>query len=190
MASEVEICNRALQRLGAGSITSLSEASKAARECSLAYAPIRDRLLRAYVWNFSISRENLAADATAPIHGPARYFTLPSTCLRLLPPDQDRNFNDLDWQIEGRKIATNDSAPLAIRYVNQITDPNTMDSYFREVLSCDLAFDLCEAITQSNSKKESIRADRKTLISEAKLANSIENVPAESPEDEWVTARA
>lgn len=60
MASDVEICNRALQLLGAGRITSLAEDSPAAKEMARAYDPVRLRELRAHPWNFSIKREQLA----------------------------------------------------------------------------------------------------------------------------------
>lgn len=189
MASEVEICNRALQKLGAGSIVSLGDDSKRARECNRAYAPIRDATLRKHPWNFAIARQALAASSTPPTHGPANAFPLPSDCLRLLPPDPFVNFNDLDWQIEGRSILTNDAAPLNVRYIRQITDPNIMDPLYREALATEIAFEICEAVTQSNTKKEGLREDLKTIIAQAKLLNAIENVAAEPPEDTWITAR-
>lgn len=189
MASDVEICNRALQRLGDSRIVLLTDDTKRARACNAAYAVLRDRTLRAHPWNFAIVRASLPADAIAPVHGPINQFTLPADCLRLLQPDPWRNMIALDWQIEGRKITTNETAPLLVRYISRVTDPNLMDVLYREALACVIAFEICEEITQSNTKKESIRLDLRAIIAEAKLTNAIENNPADPPDDPWITAR-
>lgn len=189
MASEVSIANRALQKLGATRIASLSDASTSARAANACYEILRDAELRRHAWNFAISRAALAADATAPDWGRANAFELPTDFLRLLPPYPEDNLNTLDWQIEGRKIYTDDSAPLYIRYVAQVTDPNTMDPLFRELLASRMAVEMCEELTQSNTKKAALRDEIKETIAEAKRTNAIENVSAETPEDTWLTAR-
>lgn len=190
MASEVDICNRALQKLGAKRITSLSEDSVNGRACNAAYEIIRDAELRAHPWNFAISRSELAADATEPDWGRGNAFQLPSDFLRLMPPYPEDNSNYLDWQIEGQKIYSDDSDPIYIRYVARISDTSLFDALFIEALSAQLAFELCEEITQSNTKKEALRADYDVAIKRARRANAIENVAAEPPEDTWITARS
>lgn len=189
MASQVEICNRALQILGAQRITSLDEGSRNALSCAAAYEPVRLAELRKHPWSFAVRRAVLAADSPAPTWGRANAFTLPSTCLRLLPSYPEDNVNSLDWQIEGRAILTDESAPLYIRYIADVTDPNTMDALFREALSAKLAFEMCEEITQSNSKQEIAGGRYKDAVAEARKANAIERVAAEPPEDTWITAR-
>lgn len=189
MASNVEICNRALQRLGASRIINLTENSVNARACNAAFESVKLAELRAHPWSFAIKRAELNADAMPPAFGKQNSFQLPSDFIRLINPDPEWNLNSLDWQIEGRKIFTNDSAPLQIRYIANVTDPVQMDSLFREAFSCKLAFELCEELTQSNPKKESLRADYKEIISQARLTNAIEKVADQPPEDEWVTVR-
>ena len=56
MASEVDICNRALSKLGAARITSLTEDSVNARACNAMYESVRDAELRAHPWNFAMKR--------------------------------------------------------------------------------------------------------------------------------------
>lgn len=64
-ATELEICNAALSRLGAPSISSLSDVDKKAQTCSLMYPRTRDNLLRSHPWNFALKRvELLPLDAT------------------------------------------------------------------------------------------------------------------------------
>jgi hypothetical protein len=187
MASEVSICNRAIQRVGGTRIASLTDATKAARECSTAYEPSRDSLLRSYTWSFAIGRANLAADIAVPVFNPpGTQYTFPSDALRILIP----NDFTCDWIIEGRKILSDWAAPLAIRYIKKITDPNEMDALFREALSMKIAHAICEPITGSNTKQAAIRQDFTDVIAEARRTNGIEKLADEPPECSWITVRS
>lgn len=195
MASDVETANSALQKLGQDRIASLSDDSPAARSCNVAIFRIRDKLLRGRnAWNFAIVRAQLAASVTAPLFGKANAFPLPSDFLRLLPLDPVDNVNTDDRQIEShgstRAIVTDEDAPLDIRYVRRVTDPNEMDSLFLELWATDLALDICLDVTGSNTKKEALRADRKAILEEAKAVNAYESVAPVPPTDPWITVRA
>lgn len=54
--SDVEICNSALAKLGAESITSLSDTTRRAVLCNRQYDKIRKKMLRMHPWNFAIKR--------------------------------------------------------------------------------------------------------------------------------------
>lgn len=189
MASVVEICNRALQKVGAKRITSITEDSKNARACNVAYGPLRLAELRAHFWSCAIKRAQLAADATAPDWGKSNAFQLPSDWLRMATPYPESNTFDNDWEIEGLKIYTNQDAPLQIRYIADISDPNIMDALLREAISSRMAYELCEELTDSNQKKEGLLGAYKLNIMEARKVNAIEKIAATQPEDSWVTAR-
>lgn len=189
MASVTDICNLALQKLGAGKITSINQDSVAARTCLTAYEHCRDSELRDHPWRFAITRASIAEDATAPEFGKASSYELPSDFIRLLTPYPEVNFNDLDYEIEGRKIYSDLDSPLEIRYVSKVTDTSLMDSLFVEVLSCRMADQMCEALTQSNSKKQSISADYERALRKAKRTNAIESIAQDSPDDLYVTVR-
>lgn len=189
MASVVGICNRALQKLGAQGITSLSENSRNSRSLNKAYDLVRQAELEAHPWNFSIKRASLAADTPTPDWGRANSFQLPSDYLRLLNDYPERLFGDEDYQIEGRKIITNFGAPLEIRYIYNVTDPNEMSALFREVLACKLAFELCEEITGSNSKLANVQTEYENEIRKARRTNAIQNRPALAPDDTFISCR-
>lgn len=189
MATKVEIVNRALQLLGAKRITSLGEDSRNARAASAAYEPVKLAELRKHPWSCATKRAQLAADSTAPLFTKSNAYQLPADWVRLLDPDPEVTLNDLDWNIEGKRIITNDSAPLNIRYIYDVTDPNEMDALFREAFSAKLAEALCEEITQSNSKIATANVAYKEAIAEAKRTNGIEKTAAKPPEDSWVTCR-
>lgn len=189
MASVVEICNRALQKLGAKRITSITEDSVNARACNTAYNPLRLAELRSHPWACATKRAQLAVSSDEPLFVKQYQYPLPSDYVRLLPNDEGYNLNSNDWQIEAGYIVTDDSDPLNIRYIYDLEDPNIMDALFREALSCRLALELCEELTQSNQKKESLRLDYKDAIREARRVNAILNVAGKPPEDEWITIR-
>jgi hypothetical protein len=190
VASEVAICNRALQKLGAKRITSLDENSVNARACNACYEAVRDRLYAEHPWVFATDRAALAADAEAPEWGRSNSFTLPSDFIRMIDDYPEMSSNAKDWIVEGRKILTNDSAPLYVRYVKRETDPNKMDPLFRELVSCVMAEEMCEELTQSNTKKAALESDAEKTLKKAKKTNAIHKPPTESVEDSWITGRS
>jgi hypothetical protein len=190
VASVVDICNRALQKLGAIRIDSITDTgSLAARELNAAFEFIRDSELRDHPWNFAIQRFQLAASGTAPSFGPSNAYPLPTGWMRVLSPDPRFNGNDRDWIIEGNSILSDDDSPLDVRCVMQVTDTTKMDPLFREALSARIAYELCEKLTQSNEKRQAAAADYKEIISRAKKVNAIEKVPEEPVDDTFITCR-
>jgi len=189
MAAEVDICNRALQKLGAQLLTSLSDDSRNARSCNAAYSTVRDEELAANPWSFAIKRASIAADAVLPTWGRTYSYTLPADFLRLLPRYPEDDPDAVDWIIEGSKILTDDSAPLQIRYIAQITDTTAMPSLFREVLAAKLAVELCEDLTQSNSNKQFLLAEYEQAVRRAKMLNAIQKVPQAAFESSWISER-
>lgn len=189
MANQVGIYNRALQKLGAKFLSSTSDATVAGRACNVCYVPIRQALLRSHTWNFAVARATLSALSPAPTWGRSTEFQLPSDFLKIHPEYEERNSLSRDWVIEGKKIVTNWTDSLELRYIKDVTDVNEMDPLFRELLSTVMAFEMCEQITQSNQKKEGLRADRRDILIEARRANAIDKVSSMPPEDPWITVR-
>lgn len=183
--TQIDCCNSALQRVGATTITSLTDNSPEARACVVAYDSNRRSELRKYNWNFAVTRVILTPDTVAPLFDYEYAFTLPTDCLRVLRP----NDVDLDWKIEGRKILSNDGATLNLRYVADVTNEALFDSTFYDVVSAALAVDLCERLTQSNTKKQLLMAEYKDLVNMARRVNAIETGPQVAPDDAWWTVR-
>lgn len=70
MASTVEsICNSALAKIGAPSITAITDSNKRAEFCNLMYSKVRDKLLKSHPWNFAIKRAVLAYDKDTFVDG-------------------------------------------------------------------------------------------------------------------------
>lgn len=184
MASEVEICNLALEKLGAGAITSLDDDTVEARACNRRYDTARDALLRRYAWNFAIKRTDLAASTTAPSWEFEAAYPIPADCLRVLEVQDDDA-----WKREAGNILSDVGDPIYIRYIARITDPAQFDALFVEALASKLAYEMAEHLTQSATKKKLAAADLEYALKEAAGTDALESTSDSFPEGGWLEAR-
>ena len=169
MASIVDICNGALNQLGATTIISLSEDSKNARLCNARYTQVRDAIFRSHPWNCLQKRVEIAVDTVSPAWGFTYAYTLPADCLRLL-----RILDyDSDHKVEGRKILSNASS-MKILYVARITDPNEYDELLRETLSASLGADIAFGITSNNQTAQNMYQLFQDKLRDARFVDSTE----------------
>tara|TARA_R100000700_G_scaffold40105_1_gene54760 strand:+ start:3001 stop:3591 length:591 start_codon:yes stop_codon:yes gene_type:complete len=174
MASDVDICNSALNMIGASNIISLTEDSRAARVCNQRYEFVRDAVFRAHPWNCLINRVEVAADATAPAFEFEYAHTLPTDpyCLRVLRPQDP----DSVFKIEGRKLLAN-STPFKFIYIARVTDPNEYDQLLIEALAARLAADISYALVNSATLTQSLFAIYDAKLSEARFVDATEGTP-------------
>ena len=184
MSSIVDICNRALDKLGEAPITSLADDTKPARACNRAFEPLRDAVLRDHPWNFAMARAALAASTTAPAWGYAAQYTLPVDCLRVVTVD-----TTWPWTVEGGAILTDAGAPLYIRYVRRQTDASQFDPLFAEALAARLAVELCEGLTQSNTKREAATRSHREIMARARAIDGREASAETIADTAWFDAR-
>lgn len=198
MASATEIANAALIKIGADRITALTDNNDRARVINARYAQVRDAELRRRRWRFATERTTLPALSAAPSFGYANQYQLPADYLRLITiGEYDLGVNLSDYRsassalfsVEGGKLLTNLGAPLAIRYIKRVTDEALFDSAFAEAFASRLAYEICERLTQSDSKKQMAWGDYQESIREAIRANAIETAPEPVSDDTWVMAR-
>ncbi len=197
-ASKIQIVNLALHKLGAGRITALTDENKPARVMSDIYDMVRQAELRRSIWGFSIMRAKLAALSTAPSWGFAVAYQLPVDFLRLVQagdiwavPAQANyvNSDNSQWSIESGQLCTDMGAPLMLRYVRDVTDETQFDALFNMALAARLAYEACEEITGSNTKKDAAATDYGEAMKQAVRANAVERPPVSIADDSWLTGR-
>lgn len=189
--SDVQIVNRALDKLGhTQPITSLtSDTSKAARLANRMFEFLRRKELSANYWTFARQRAQLAAEITGPAFGWTYAYQLPSDFLQLFfLPDVSYPFDGFTdetyssiYEIESGKILTDEPAPLKIQYIADVTDPNLFHPMFAEALACLLAQEMCESLTQSNTKRQLAIRDYEAIIKEARYVDAIQQPPVMLP---------
>jgi hypothetical protein len=167
MASEVDICNKALLSLGANQIISLDAEQTEAVLCKQLYADLRDAVLQAHDWSWAIERVNLPKAGTDPTFRYANSFPLPARVLHVMEVNKvEVNDPTRDWQIEDDHIVTNDVS-CAAKLLRQVTDTSKFSPLFVQALQARMAADMAIPLT-SNGKLE----EAKWTLYRAKMAEA------------------
>jgi len=191
MASVVNICNSALNLLGASTIAALTDDTKNARLCNQRYEPVRNRVFRSHAWNCLHKRVQLAQNSTAPVVEYDHAYALPSDCLRVLKIHNgttDSIKTALDYKLEGRNIVT-DLDTVFLIYIALDTDPNNYDTYLRESISHQLSADLAYAITNNATLANQYMTRADERLREARFIDATENSLGTIEANEFTDAR-
>jgi hypothetical protein len=165
MASQVQICNMALSRLGASTITSLTDNTTEAKLCNTLFDDLADRAMIQGSWSSTITRTSLAQTTNTPSFEYANEFQLPvdPLCLKVLNIDEDTP-GQTEYRIERDKLLT-DSASIKIRYIAQLTDTEDYDPLLTEAVEILLASYLALPITGDARLAERLRQEYFELVS-------------------------
>jgi hypothetical protein len=170
MSNPLEICNGALQKIGAGRIMSLSTESKEARVCNSEYDKCRRTLLRLYPWGFASDRVILAPDAATPAFEFGYKHPLPSDYLRVV---ELWNY-DGKHKVEGRFILA-DADTLYLKYIKDVSDLTGAESLFCDCLEWWLGYTIARYLTESETVREECFRGFKAVMPMAKFVQSTEN---------------
>ncbi len=174
MASQVEICNLALAKLGhMPFIANIGENSKAANLFSVFWEPVRDSLLREYLWKFARARATLAPLVTEPEFDGGNYFQIPSDSLRIVSPSNTYKYGYGRWFVEGDKIVA-DTDAFQIVYIKRVTDTSLFDPCFVQAMAAKLAYELAMPLAQSQSLKDQMAQEFKTAVIKAAFVGATE----------------
>lgn len=194
MASDVEIVNSALRKIGATTITSLTDGSENANVANDLYAIHRDNLLRYHTWNFATKRKKLAQSATSPPYGWDHQYPVPSDFLRIVEVhDNQDSLGAVRYKMEhdatDSTVIRSNAEEIWLTYIYQVTDPNRMPVDFREALALSLASEFATAIQNSNTLSERYLDQARRAKIKARSNDGMEDFPNAFPEGSWVTSR-
>ena len=192
--TDVDICNRALSRLGTrATIAALDENSAEARTASIWYAATRDVLLRSHDWNFARRRVVLAEQGTAPTGWTFRY-AFPTDCVRLLrlasaTPDGGSARFEVAGDSTRRFVLCDEPAAEAV-YTARVDDPNLYDAGFASALVDQLAAHIAYPVTQKTEIAVRLAQMARAALADAMAAdvNEAEGVIGDRVPD-WIAAR-
>ena len=172
MASVVDICNSALNQIGASNIISLTEDSKAARICNQRYNFVRDSVFRSHPWNCLTTRATIAPDTATPAFEFSKQFTLPTNpfCLRVLQLSD----TDILYKIEGRKLLCDESS-IEMIYIGRVEDGNQYDLLLIEALAAAMAADLAYPLVGSSSLGANMYQLYQAKLTEARFVDATED---------------
>lgn len=104
MATELEIANQALYRVGSEPILTFPDlTNERGRVVSAAWPFVREAVLRAHSWNGATARAQPIRFHPVPAFGFKYSYPIPADCMRVLEVQLDRK---VQWRVEGDRILT------------------------------------------------------------------------------------
>lgn len=187
MPSQVDLCNKALARLGEDPIIALDRNTIWGRRCSASLPSVVRSVLSLDNWRPCIKRAELAAESTNPI-GYTSAYPLPNDFLKLSAVKIGQYE---DWSMEGNKILTRKptTESLQIMYVSEVTDPNVWSSLLYEAIALGLAHEMSGWSTATNVSRDDIYTMFVNATNTAQHVNSQENPITNLSSTSWVDAR-
>lgn len=134
---------------------------------------------------------------SGPLFGPSFQYTKPADFLRSAPRDPKEISLIKSCLFEGDKIVSNESGPLQLRYISDlsvlpagITNMEELfDPLFANAVSMRLAAETCEELTGNNSKLDRVESAYTFFVNQARKVNSIEQGPIEPEIDIFAAVR-
>lgn len=196
MVTEVSICNMALSHVGGrGRISSLSEASEEARQCSLHYRQARDETLRALPWPFAAKRKALALTGEPPPPGWAFSYEYPADCLApryLSPASRGGDAPPFEVGVSSdlsRRLIHSDAAAPVLVYTARVTNPALFDPMFASALALRLAAYVAMPLTGRQEAAQALSVSFARALDAAAAAALNEANPSAPRDAEWIRAR-
>jgi len=174
--TKIDLCSRALVKLGANTISSFNEATAEAKVCTQLYEPTVESLLAAYPWRFALDKAILARLISKPTADYQYAYQLPADCVRVLSAGNGIKSQGIKYKIVGNTLHTN-AEKVVISYIAR-PDETTFPPFFTNALIARLAAELCLPLTESTTRTDYMyqRAEEEFKI--AKLTDSQQDVPA------------
>lgn len=172
MMNSIDLCSRALLRVGANGITSFYDGTAEAEIAANLYPSVRDALLSAHPWNFATKQTELVRLATRPEADFDSAFPLPADCLRVISVGTNGSGAGIVYKILGREFAANEDN-IILTYVSRVPE-SVFPAFFDYLIITFLAAEFCIPITESTSRWEALRKIADLELRRARLIDAQE----------------
>lgn len=174
--TKIDLCSRALVKLGAHPIASFNEATAEANVCTQLYESTVESLLAAYPWRFALEKTELARLALTPSADYQYAYQLPNNYVRVLSAGNGMKSQGLKYKIVGNTLHTN-AEKVIISYIAR-PDETAFPPFFSNALIARLAAELCLPLTESTTRTDYMYNRAEEEFKAAKLTDSQQDVPA------------
>lgn len=208
----VDICNLALTHIGKKNITTLSDATEAARKCLQIYNNCRDEVLRDVEWKFATVIQELVENDDVTVVGWDFVYDMPSSSvfIRKIYGDDSSLFDvmisgsslnpalipttnpdgvpyKMVYDVtEGINVLACNVNPVYIEFTVRIDDPAFYDSLFIKALSFKLASELAVPLGGDKAQSQEMAQKYLFVMSEAAKVNGNEvGVPRKRKSPTW-----
>lgn len=183
-----QIANSTLIKLGANTVSALSDSTREAGLVRERILPVIQRLLREHPWHFALKLTQLAplVESPIPMGGWTYAFQIPPDCLRI------RALDTKEYEIVGSLIYSNTDS-LLLRYtqrlVENIESAVQLQDDFADAASAFLAYDISPSITSALEMRGDLMAWANRLLAQARFNGSIEVPQYQLNESSWLESR-
>lgn len=201
MASEVDICNLALARLGDNAtVASIDppEGSAQAEHCARFYPVARDSLLEMHAWKFA-TRRVLLAQLTTDTWNWTFAYAEPTGVLKLLAvlpasaaSDADTQEYEAETDGNGTPIILTDQEGASLRYVAHVTDTTVFSPLFVDALAWLLASYLAGPVLKGDAGAAMAKACLQSFmlaLSNAKVSDANQRKVRPEHKPDWIAGR-
>lgn len=214
--SEIEICNRALGRIGIDQlIESFDDPNTRARQCRLSYEPCRNEVLSDFAWNFAQTCVALAPVSGVTVPGWGYVYRYPDACMKVHRITdatgarvQGQPWAAADvWNYEiilpgrmpfsvmadpataGAKIIVSDIPEAYAWFTQEIADPSQFSALFRSALAWRVAMELSLSLKAAPNLYNNAANQYGWAVSQAQVLSLGEDRPDPYPQSAAVRAR-
>lgn len=147
MSTKTEICNIALVRLRAATITDITDGTQLANLCNTIYDTIAEEVMMEGPWPSCIFRADLALTTSTPEFEFSNEYQLPTDPKVLRVIDINRmDVGEAEYKIEGDKLLT-DAGGVEIKYIGVQPQPGKYDPMLRRAIISRLTAELAYPVT-------------------------------------------
>ena len=173
-----DICNMALNHIGKGTVTSVSDQNELGRSLKIHYDLQRQMLLTEYTWGFARRTEKLSLLAKE-IPGWDYVYAYPNTCLmvrQIFSEDtgDTKNPYDIVNLNENTKAIVCNLPDAYIHYTYDAKDVDLFSADFKQALSYFLAGAIAIPLTGSAAMAQQMKNEGAALLQQAKTRMSQE----------------
>lgn len=176
--TDVEICNKALDKFGGETIFSLQGNEPSEKACKRNYFSIRDEVLSAHRWNFATGRRTLSRSGRSPELGYEFAYVLPSDFLETRtvngykPGDRREKFA-VETDAKGVPVLVTDSEKVNLVYSKRVENPQVFHPLFADAVASKLAAALAPVLSTSRNLRREFIEEYRLVVREAKFRDAI-----------------
>lgn len=185
--TDVELCAAALLKLGARAIDGFDDPTVEAECARRLYPLVRDGLLVAHPWSFTLAAARLTPEPEPPLADFRRGFALPADHLRTISAGVGQTARGLTYRIQGAKLLA-DAEEVTVAYQRR-TGETMFPAFFVQALVARLAAEFCIPVTEGTARAGELVQLAEIELRRARLADSQQATPRRLEDFTLIEAR-
>jgi hypothetical protein len=172
--SAIDLCSKALIKLGAFPISSMDGESPEEMIANHLYNIVKRQLLAAYHWNFATIFRELNIVNTKPVAKFEYSFQLPSDVISVITAS-DLSGGRIDYKIIGDELYTNSNSVI-LNYIYDAPE-EYFSPDFQNLIIEKLASEFSIPLTENTAKANYFESSANLILAKAKSNEAMQNKP-------------